>query len=109
MSPRAPRHHQATTYARSGLFKGLSAFSELERRIEQLPTEQERGDAFEVFVEAHLNTDETAQADEVWVTANVPPEIRHALKPSGCPPATVYVLARVLTAHAYARSETRIA
>ena len=79
MSPRAPRHHQATTYARSGLFKGLSAFSELERRIEQLPTEKERGDAFEVFVEAHLNTDETAQADEVWVTANVPPEIRHAL------------------------------
>ena len=79
MSPRSRRHHQATTYARSGLFKGLSAFSELERRIEQLPTEKERGDAFEVFVEAHLNTDETAQADEVWVTANVPQEIRHAL------------------------------
>ena len=79
MSPRAPRHHQATTYARSGLFKVLSTFSELERRIEQLPTEKERGDAFEVFVEAHLNTDETAQADEVWVTANVPPKILHAL------------------------------
>ena len=76
MSPRALRHHQATTYARSGLFKGLNTFSELERRIEQLPTEKERGDAFEVFVEAHLNTDETAQADEVWVTAKVPPEIR---------------------------------
>ena len=79
MSLRAHRHHQAITYARSGLFNGLSAFSELERRIEQLPSEKERGDAFEVFVEAHLNTDETAQADEVWVTANVPPEIRHAL------------------------------
>ena len=78
MSLRAPRHHQAITYARSGLFKGLRAFSELERRIEQLPTEKERGDAFEVFVKAHLNTDETAQADEVWVTANVPPEIGRA-------------------------------
>jgi len=79
MSPRSPRHNRATTYAQSGLFKGLSAFSELERRIEQLPTEQERGDAFEVFVEAHLNTDEAAQADEVWVVGNVPPEVRRAL------------------------------
>ena len=77
MSSRTLRHYQADKYARSGIFKGLSAFSDLERRIEQLPTEKERGDAFEVFVEAHLNTDETAQADEVWVTANVPPEIRH--------------------------------
>ena len=74
MSPRAPRHHQATTYARSGLFKGLSAFSDLERRIEQLPTEKERGDAFEVFVEAYLSTDEMVQAAEVWVIGKVPGE-----------------------------------
>ena len=79
MLPRSLSHDRATAYARSGLFKGLTAFSELERRIEQLPTEQERGDAFEVFVEAHLNTDETAQADEVWVVGKVPSEIRRKL------------------------------
>ena len=79
MSPRSPRHHRATTFAQSELFKGLNTFSELERRIERLPTEQERGDAFEVFVEAHLNTDEAAQADQVWVVGNVPAEVRREL------------------------------
>src|SRR3990172_8632804 len=72
-------HGRTSEYARSGLFKGLSAFSELERRIEQLPTEQERGDAFEVFIEAYLNTDEVAQADEVWVVGKVPAEVRRKL------------------------------
>ncbi len=79
MPHRSPSHDRATTYVSSGLFKGLNTFSELERRIEQLPTEQERGAAFEVFVEAHLNTDEAAQTDEVWVTGKVPPEIRREL------------------------------
>jgi len=48
-------------------------------RIESLPTEKERGDAFEVFVEAFLNTDEIAQAETVWCGGNVPGEIRTKL------------------------------
>jgi predicted helicase len=76
---RSPRHDRATGYARSGLFKGLSAFSDLERRIEQLPIEKERGDAFEVFVEAYLSNDEMAQAEEVWVVGKVPADIRRRL------------------------------
>ena len=76
MPLRSPHHDRATAYARSGLFKGLSSFAELERRIEQLPTEQERGSAFEVLVEAYLSTDEVAQADEVWVVGKVPGEVR---------------------------------
>ncbi len=79
MLPRSPSHDRAPAYARSGLFKGLSAFSELERRIEALTTEKERGDAFEVFVEAYLNTDEMAQAEEVWVCGKVPGEVRRLL------------------------------
>ena len=33
----------------------------------------------EKFLSKPTNTDETAQADEIWVTANLPPQIRHAL------------------------------
>jgi len=74
-----PHHDRSSTYARSGLFKGLESFADLESRIEQLPTEQERGAAFEVFVEAYLNTDEMAQAEEVWVVGRVPAEVRRRL------------------------------
>lgn len=77
--PRPPRHHRAAAFAKTRLFAGLATFSDLERRIEQLPTEKERGDAFEVFVEAYLNLDEAAQADEVWVGGTVPSEIRRQL------------------------------
>jgi superfamily II DNA or RNA helicase len=77
--PQLPRHDRASTYARSGLFKGLASFADLESRIERLPTEQERGAAFEVFVEAYLSTDEMAQADEVWVGGKVPAEVRRRL------------------------------
>jgi hypothetical protein len=74
MQSRSSRHDRASAYARSGLFKGLGGFADLESRIERLPTEQERGAAFEVFVEAYLNTDEMAQAEEVWVCGKVPAE-----------------------------------
>ena len=79
MLPRSPRHDRASAYSRLGLFKRLSSFAELELRIAQLPTEKERGDAFEVFVEAYLNTDEMVQAAEVWVIGKVPGEIRRQL------------------------------
>lgn len=76
---RSPQHDHAPKYARSGLFKALDSFAELERRIAQLPTEKERGDAFEVFAEAYLSTDEMVQAAEVWVIGKVPAEIRRKL------------------------------
>lgn len=79
MLPRSPRHNRASAYARLGLFKRLSSFAELEFRIAQLATEKERGDAFEVFIEAYLSTDEMAQAEEVWVIGKVPGEIRRQL------------------------------
>ena len=36
MLPRSPRHDKASKYARSGLFKDLGSFAELEGRIAQL-------------------------------------------------------------------------
>ena len=53
--PQLPRHDRASAYARSGFFTGLGSFADLESRIERLPTEQERGAAFEVFVEAYVS------------------------------------------------------
>ena len=75
MLPRFPTHKKASAFSQSKLFNGLSTFSELESRIALLESEKERGDAFEVFVEAYLNNDESAQADEVWVVGKVPTEI----------------------------------
>jgi hypothetical protein len=79
MLPRSPQHDQAPKYARCALFKALNSFVELECLIAQLPTEKERGDAFEVFVEAYLSTDEIVQAADVWVIGKVPVEIRRQL------------------------------
>ena len=79
MLPRAPSHDKAAAYARSGLFKALKTFAELELRIAHLATEKERGDAFEVFVEAYLSTDEMVQSAEVWVIGKVPGEIGRQL------------------------------
>ncbi|MFM9968435.1 MAG: Helicase associated domain protein, partial [Burkholderiales bacterium] len=79
MLPQPPRHDKAAAYARSGLFKALNTFTDLELRIAQLPSEKERGDAFEVFVEAYLCTDEMVQAAEVWVIGKVPGEVRRQL------------------------------
>jgi superfamily II DNA or RNA helicase len=79
MPSRSPRHQHARTFARAGLFKELGSFADLERHIEQLPTEKERGDAFEVFVEAYLCTDEMAQAEEVWVVGQIPGEVARQL------------------------------
>jgi len=55
MQRQSPCHDRAAVYARWDLFKDVGSFAELESRIEQLPTEKERGDAFEVFVEAYLS------------------------------------------------------
>ena len=79
MLSRSRRHDHASKYARTGLFNTLDNFSELERRIAELPTEQQRGEAFEVFVEAYLANDNVAQAEAVWVVGKVPPVIRRQL------------------------------
>ena len=51
----AQRHPKAAQYLRCGLFDGLQRFSELEQRLRALASEKERGDAFEVFVQAYLS------------------------------------------------------
>lgn len=63
MSPRQPR---AGHFLGRGLFSHLCRFSELERRISELPTDKDRGDAFEVFTEAYLATQKIVGASDIW-------------------------------------------
>ena len=74
MLPTHPRANWTTA-----ILRGVQTFAELEDRIAILPLATERGDAFEVFVEAYLVTQPIAQADEVWAANSVPVAIRHQL------------------------------
>ena len=71
----AARHKRANHFCTSGLFADLQSFRELEKRIEDLETPQERGDAFEVFAEAYLATQKIHQAADVWPDGAVPSDI----------------------------------
>ncbi len=62
-----------------GIFDGLKSFRELEARISALATKQERGAAFEVFVEAYLATLAVEKAKQVWAGARVPGSLRKRL------------------------------
>ena len=74
-----PQHEKSKPFTRAGLFANLCAFDELEKRIADLPTEQDRGDAFEVFAEAYFATQPIAQAKQVWPSHVVPPSVREQL------------------------------
>lgn len=59
---------------------GVQSFKELEARIAELPIEQQRGAAFEVFAEACLATQRVYQAREVWPGNSMPPQLRKQLR-----------------------------
>lgn len=74
------RHSKAGRFVQQRLFAELSTFTELERRIADLPDEKSRGDAFEVFTEAYLATQRKHDAETVWPLPNVPTEILGSLQ-----------------------------
>jgi predicted helicase len=76
----APSHPSASAFIQTGLFSKLRTFSELERRIEKLPTAKNKGDAFEVFAEAYLNLFSSKKFNGIWVDKKIPPKIRTKLK-----------------------------
>ena len=73
------RHTSSRQLIGSGLFDNLTAFSEIEARISALPSNKDRGDAFEIFAEAYFATQKIAQAQEVWPFEAVPLAQRQAL------------------------------
>ena len=72
------KHKKARYFLDKGLYTGLATFSELEKRISNLP-EVERGDAFEVFVEVYLSTKATKKAKNVWPEKVMPQRLRDTL------------------------------
>jgi len=62
------------------MFDEVSSFAELERRISDLSTASERGDAFEVFAEAYLATTRSVQSREVWPFDTIPIPIKKQLR-----------------------------
>ena len=75
-----PSHPSASAFIQAGLFSNLKTFSELERRIEKLPTAKNKGDGFEVFAEAYLNLFSLEKFKSIWVDKKIPPKIRTKLK-----------------------------
>ncbi len=75
-----PKYPKSLLFLKKEIFHNLSSFSELESRIADLPTPNERGDAFEVFAEAYLNTQRIVQAKEVWPGKSIPSEMLRQLR-----------------------------
>jgi predicted helicase len=67
-----PKHRRTGHFVTRNLFDGLEGFPDLEARIAALPTQQDRGDAFEVLAEAYLATQKLVGAEEVWPADQVP-------------------------------------
>ena len=78
-----PKHPNAAVFIRSQLFENLERFRDLEARIEAFLTVGERRIAFEVFVEAYLATQRTAQAQEIWPEGAIPPAVSKELNLCG--------------------------
>jgi len=76
------RHHRSNEFARRGIFKNLQSFEQFEQRLLTLPESNttERGDVFEVLVEAFLYTEPTYKAKEVWPVRSLPLSVRKKLK-----------------------------
>ena len=72
-----PRVHE---FVSGGLFDKVEVFSELERRIADLKTAQDRGSAFEVFAEAYLATQKIVGAAKVWHLTELPTSIEQRLR-----------------------------
>ena len=72
VNPTGPRHRRAGQFIAHKLFEQLEGFADLEARIAALPTERDRGDAFEVFAEAYLATQKLVGAQEVWPAEQIP-------------------------------------
>ena len=73
------RHLASLHFLALGLFDGLNSFAEIETKISSLPSNKERGDAFEVFAEAYLATQKISEAREVWPFEAIPLEQRKLL------------------------------
>ncbi|MSO21182.1 MAG: DEAD/DEAH box helicase, partial [Acidobacteria bacterium] len=71
-----PQHTNAKHWIQQGIFDGLDSFAAFEERVNALAEEKDRGDVFEIFVEAYLATQSIAQSVQHWVVGRIPLELR---------------------------------
>jgi predicted helicase len=71
-----PKHSKASFSSHQKFFQDISNFDQLESRISSLPTNKEKGDAFEIFAEAYLVTQPLIQAEIVWPFNSIPLQIK---------------------------------
>ena len=84
-----PLHKRSSFFVKDGLFNNVYSFRDLEKRIEKIKDKNKkaenllRGNAFELFVEAFLNTNDSFEAVKVYPSlAQTPAIIRQELKVS---------------------------
>ena len=63
------------SYKLATIIEGISSWSDLEARIAGLPTEMDRGNAFEEFCHAFFIIDPVFQFKEVYRQKEIPPSI----------------------------------
>jgi superfamily II DNA or RNA helicase/biotin operon repressor len=80
MTAERPKHSHASAILQTGLFNHVTSFRQLERRIVALPTENDRGAAFEVFAEGYFATQPIEKANNVWTERRIPEQLRRRLR-----------------------------
>jgi len=76
----AAKHPRSRFFLDSGIYDDLSYFADLEERIACLAISKDKGDAFEVFAEAYLATQNITQGKHVWPFAALPLSIAQDLQ-----------------------------
>src|ERR1043166_6128866 len=70
-----PRRPKASWFTQLKLLAGLKSFADLEQRIINLPDEDAKGAAFEVFAEAYFATQRMHDVAEIWPLKVAPLEL----------------------------------
>ncbi|MEN8250939.1 MAG: Helicase associated domain protein [Bacteroidota bacterium] len=74
-----PLHSASSKFLTQGLFSGINSFATLEKRIAELPSDYEKGAAFEVFAEAYFVTQPITQSKHVWPQEALPQNLINKL------------------------------
>jgi predicted helicase len=69
-------HYKAAYWVGQGVFDSLASFSEFESRVNDIFEEKDRGDVFEIFIEAYLATQAITQHVKHWVVGGIPVDMR---------------------------------
>ena len=73
-------HTKASYWIGQGIFDDLRSFDAFEARVNQIPEEKDRGDAFEIFIEGYLATQTITQCVKHWVVGDIPLSLRERYK-----------------------------